>query len=536
MKRKKTPSPPPLQEQATGFLARLGALKRPIVAVASVGAVLSGMVGYYTTYKTVASVQTQPAKPTPIQAGPSIAVLPFADMSQAHDQEYFSDGIAEELLNLLAKVPQLHVTARTSSFSFKGKNVEIKEIANKLGVAHVLEGSVRRSGDTLRITVQLIRASDSFHVWSETYDRKIDDIFKVQDEIASAVVGQLKVKLLAATPTATAIDPKAYALILKGNYVANQHTPQATRQAIDFYRQAIAISPEAVAAWNGLAKAHMNEFDFGDLSPRDGFPKVRQAAQQALRFDPNSASAEAILGWIDILADYNFASAAVHYERAMTHTSSNPDVLDGYARFLFAIGKNAEALEVLRYWTSIDPANTENHFFLSLLNLYEGNLQASQESARTVLSLNPDFPMVRQILGLNELRQGRLQQGNAIMEAERAEFARPVGLALSYYSMGRKAESDAELAKAIQRSPQAVAVNVAHAYAYRGDTELAFKWLDKAVQFRDSGIFVVIHDQAFEPMRKDPRWTAMLRQIGIAPEQVAALKFNYIRPSTGTPP
>ncbi len=234
MTRRKNEPKPAAPARPAGMIARLGALKGPIVAIASVGAVLSGLVGYYTTYKTVASVQAPPTAAPAASTGPSIAVLPFVDMSQAKDQEYFSDGIAEELLNLLAKVPQLRVIARTSSFAFKGQKDDIKDIARKLQVAHVLEGSVRRAGDTLRITVQLIRASDSVHLWSETYDRKMDDVFKIQDEIAAVVVGQLKVKLLGAAPKATAVDPKAYALILQGNYIANQHSTEASTQAIGY--------------------------------------------------------------------------------------------------------------------------------------------------------------------------------------------------------------------------------------------------------------------------------------------------------------
>src|SRR6185436_19680789 len=183
----------------------------------------------------------------------SIAVLPFVDMSQGKDQGYFSDGISEELLNLLSKIPQLKVAARTSSFSFKGKGVEIPEIARQLHVANVLEGSVRRSGDQLRITAQLVRAAEGYHLWSETYDRKMDDIFKIQDEIAGEVVKELKVKLLGAAPKARRTDPEAYALYLQAVQLARQFNAEAFTKSDALYRQVLEIDPRYAPAWNGLA-------------------------------------------------------------------------------------------------------------------------------------------------------------------------------------------------------------------------------------------------------------------------------------------
>ena len=186
----------------------------------------------------------------------SIAVLPFEDMSQEKNQEYMSDGIAEELLNLLAKIPELRVIARTSSFAFKDQEVDIADIAKKLNVAHVLEGSIRKSGNTIRITTQLIRTSDSTHLWSETYDRPLDDIFAVQDEIAGAVVEQLKIKLLGAAPKAKPVDPKAYALYLQGRQFERQGTVASYEQAIALYQQALAIDPGYAEAWSGLAATY----------------------------------------------------------------------------------------------------------------------------------------------------------------------------------------------------------------------------------------------------------------------------------------
>src|SRR5262245_37972033 len=219
-------------------------------------------------------------------ADSSIAVLPFVDMSQAKDQGYFSDGISEELLNLLAKIPQLKVAARTSSFSFKGKEVEIPEIARQLHVANVLEGSVRRSGDQVRITAQLIRAAEGYHLWSETYERKMDDIFKIQDEIAGEVVKELKVKLLGAAPKVRTTDPKAYTLYLQARELGRQRTTETLGQSDALLLQALEIDPRYAPAWERLANNFVDKASIGALSNREGYARAREAVEKALRIDP----------------------------------------------------------------------------------------------------------------------------------------------------------------------------------------------------------------------------------------------------------
>ena len=219
-------------------------------------------------------------------------------MSADKEQEYFADGISEELLNLLAQVPELRVIARTSSFSFKGKEVDIAEIARKLNVANVLEGSVRKSGDTLRITAQLVRASDSSHLWSQTYDRQMTDVFKVQDEIAAAVVEELKIKLLGATPKAKTTDPRAYALFLKAREISRQYTAGALEQSIALYKESLAIDPLYAPAWDGLAIVYETQVDTDLRLADEGIRLALEATTQALALDPNYAPSHASLAWI----------------------------------------------------------------------------------------------------------------------------------------------------------------------------------------------------------------------------------------------
>src|SRR5205085_3163020 len=247
----------------------------------------------------------------------SIAVLPFVNMSDDKEQGYFSDGISEELLNLLSKIPQLKVAARTSSFSFKGKGVEIPEIARQLHVANVLEGSVRRNGDQVRITVQLIRASEGYHLWSETYDRKMDDIFRIQDEIAGEAVRELKVKLLAAAPRVRTTAPQAYALFLQAKDLARQFSPDAFAKSDSLLRQVLEIDPRYAPAWTGLALNANYEFGMGLLSGQEGNARAREAAEKALAIDPTYAPAHAALGLNALQSDNDVVGAARHLERAL---------------------------------------------------------------------------------------------------------------------------------------------------------------------------------------------------------------------------
>src|SRR5438034_430794 len=274
----------------------------------------------------------------------SIAVLPFVNMSEDKANEYFSDGISEELLNLLAKIPQLQVTARTSSFAFKGKETGIPEIARTLHVAHVLEGSVRKAGNSVRITAQLIRAGTDTHLWSQTYDRKLDDIFAIQDEIAADVVKQLKITLLGAAPKAHTTDPEAYALYLQAVQLGRQFTAEPFQQSDALYRKVLAIDPRYAPAWYGLARNFGNETGQGLLPGKEGFAQAREAAVRALAIDPDYAPAHAQLGWIAMYGDSDLVGAAQHLERALALDPADLRVLTTSVTLLQSLGRLDEAL------------------------------------------------------------------------------------------------------------------------------------------------------------------------------------------------
>ena len=263
----------------------------PEFAILTLLLLLGGGAFWYYQRANDATVPAPQPSPAAIATDRSIAVLPFVNMSADKEQEYFADGISEELLNLLAQVPELRVIARTSSFSFKGKDAPIAEIARTLNVANVLEGSVRKSGDKLRITAQLVRASDSSHLWSKTYDRQMTDVFKVQEEIAAAVVNQLKVTLLGDAPNTRTTDPQAYARFLQAREIARRHDLAPFEQAIELYKPALAIDPNYAPAWDGLAETYFYQTDYGGLTSEDGLSLVREAIGRALTIDPRYAPA-----------------------------------------------------------------------------------------------------------------------------------------------------------------------------------------------------------------------------------------------------
>ena len=460
----------------------------------------------------------------------SIAVLPFVDMSPAKDQEYMSDGIAEELLNLLAKVPDLKVIARTSSFTFKGKDVDITEIAQKLSVAHVLEGSVRKSGDKIRITAQLIRAADSTHLWSETYDRKMTDVFAVQDEIAAAVVGQLKIKLLGGAPKTRPTDPRAYALFLQARQIARQYTEVALEQSIALYKQAIAIDSSYAAAWVGLASVYEGQVDTDLRHPDEGMRAAREALDKALAIEPSFAAAHASLGWIAIFYDRDLVAAAGHLEHALALEPASPDILGVAAVLARRLGRLDQAIAIGEYLVALDPANPDWHGDLAFAYRFAGRLDEAIAESRTVLSLSPDYIWRRRVIGEIMLQKGDAHAALLEMQQESDEQARMTGLAMVYHALGRKAESDATLADAIEKYDKTSAHPIAVVLAFRGENDRAFEWLNEAVQNNDPDLGATALQPMLARLHSDSRWLPFLRKNGMAPEQLAAIKFNVTLP------
>jgi TolB-like protein/Flp pilus assembly protein TadD len=460
----------------------------------------------------------------------SIAVLPFVNMSEDKANDYFSEGISEELLNLLAKVPQLQVAARTSSFSFKGKPIEIPEIARQLHVANVLQGSVRKSGDQLRITAQLIRAAEGYHLWSETYDRKLDDIFKIQDEVAGKVVKELKVTLLGAKPTVRETDPKAYALYLQARQLGYQSTAEAFEKSDALYHQVLEIDPRYAPAWDGLAHNFVNKVGGGGVvSNQEGFAPARELAEKALAIDPDYAPAHSTLGYIANLENDD-AGAAKHFERALTLDPTDAVVLRAASAFLSNLGRLEEALALDQAIVRRDPVNTTVLFNLGNRQRFSGRYDEAIASLRTALSLNAGEGGVHYLLGLTLLLKGDAAGALAETEQEPNEISRMIGLPMAYHALGRKADSDDALSALIAKYEKDTSYNIAYVYAFRGEADQAFAWLDKALEYHDPGLSEIVVENLFDKIHSDPRWLPFLRKIGKAPDQLAKIKFNVTLP------
>ncbi len=458
----------------------------------------------------------------------SIAVLPFVNMSDDASNEFFSDGISEELLNLLAKIPELHVTSRSSAFAFKGEKIDIPEVAQKLNVAHVLEGSVRKAGNQVRITAQLIEASSDKHLWSETYDRKLDDVFAVQDEIAAEVVTQLKITLLGEVPTIEETDPEAYSLYLQARHARYQRTTESYEQAVALFQQALAIVPDYAAAWTGLGEVYNIQSSGGMMPREEGFRLADEAAERALAIDPGYAPTHALLALL-ATSKNDSITAASHYERALELDPTNVEILIGAASKLRELGRLDESIRILDYVLARDPVNPNGFSSRATLYLYTGRLDEAIASYRTALSLSPGIGQAHSLIGYTLLLKGEPEAGLAEIEKDPSVW-RLIGLPMAYHALGQTDKSDAALAELIEKWEQDAAYNIAYILAYRGETDRAFEWLDKAVLYNDPGLSDIATTPEFDNIHGDPRWLPFLESIGMSAEQLAAIEFEVSIP------
>jgi TolB-like protein len=481
--------------------------------------------GYFAADKLVLSkrgvatkqTSTQPSPPvTPTQIpDESIAVLPFVDMSEKHDQEYFSDGLSEELLDLLAKTPGLQVIARTSSFYFKGKQVTITEIANTLRVAHVLEGSVRKAGRTMRVTAQLIRAKDGVHLWSDTYDRDFKDVFKVQDEIAAAVVKALQIKLLS-SPVKSESGPHntdAYSLYLQGQYFARRASDVDVERGIASLKQAIALAPDFAPAHAELASAYIYLATFGN-GESSTLDRARVEVDEALRLDPNLRLAQNMRCNLALIF-WEWAAAKAQLNELLKSAPSDPEALFRSGALARALGHPDEALVYYHKALELDPLRVGYYVQLAMLLDGLGRRDEARSAAATAIAISPTVSKAHLLLGLFELNSGHLDAASAAIERESGEYYRLEGRAIVAFANKRMADSDAALAQLIEAFHDSASVQIAQAYAYRGERAKALDWLDRAVPQRDPGLINIKTDPLFAGLRGDDRYKAVLRRMNL---------------------
>ncbi|MFW6089770.1 MAG: tetratricopeptide repeat protein [Gemmatimonadota bacterium] len=460
----------------------------------------------------------------------SIAVLPFVNMSADTEQEYFSDGISEELLNLLAHVPELKVAARTSSFAFKGQNLGIPEIANQLGVEHVLEGSVRKSGEQVRITAQLIRAEDGFHLWSKTWERTLDDIFAIQDEIAADVVEELQVRLLGSATTTSDANPEAFNLVLQARHLVTFGTPESVRRAGELFEQSLAIDSTYAAAWVGLARQRFTMGGMG-LTPMDEASSLSAAgARRALEIDPRNAEAHAVLGSIALLMQNDPRRAAEQFDRALELDPTNHEVLRLASQLLRDMGRFDEARAVLDYVAERDPVNPATYARRGQLARMSRRYDDAIELFRQELSLNPGASGAHYEIALSLLLKGEPEAALETIADEPDEEYRTKITAVAQHELGRTAEHEAAFRELRERWSDVWPSEIAQVYAWKGEADAAFEWLDRAVEQNEDGLDQQYLHPYYDPIRDDPRWRRFLERTGTAPEQLAAIEFTVPLP------
>ena len=447
----------------------------------------------------------------------SVAVLPFVNMSEDKNNEYFSDGLSEELIGLLTRIPELKVPARTSSFYFKGKQVTISEIAKALGVAHILEGSVRKSGDTLRITAQLIRADDGYDMWSQTYDRKLDDIFKVQDEISAAVVKALKLTLLeGGMPKAKPVaNQEAYALFLQSRALHYRGTHADVETAILYAQRAVQLDPGFAPAWAAIADSLVYEYGTYGGPYTEVRSRAFAAAQTALRLDPNLSDAHLAMARVLGELDWNWPAADDELQTARALDPNNVLALEISSSYALLRGRNDEALQLAQKAATLDAVGVDAYSAIGDVHFASSHFADAESAYRKGSELNPTRAGLHLALGTALLARGEAAQALAVMQQETDEAMRAYGLTLAFDALGRRSDADRTLATLQTNFAASNAAAIASVYACRKQLDKAFAWLDRAYQQRDGGLAGFKFDPCAKNLRPDPRFKTLLGKLNL---------------------
>jgi len=460
-------------------------------------------------------------------SSPSIAVLPFVDMSPHKDQEYFCDGIAEEIINGLTRLEGLRVVARTSAFAFKDKHEDIREIGSKLNVNTLLDGSVRKAGLRLRITVQLVNAADGYQLWSERYDRDMEDVFAIQDEISLAIVDTLKVRLLEGEKTRLlnrfTADLEAYNLCLKGRYFWNKRTEGGLKKAIEYFEQSITKDPNYAAAYTGLADCYLVLGSYNYLSPKETFPNAKAAAEKALKIDDRLAEAHTSLAGLRQYWDWDWEDAEREFKRATELNSGYATAHHWYAVFLVAMGRFDESVAEAERARTLDPLSLPLNSLMGWV-LYEARqYDRSIEEYRKALEMDPSYVVVYSRLALAytqiaeyEKAIANIQKGMDLSEGGTTEMMTALGYV--YSMLGKKREAMRVLKELHETSRRRYVspVEIAVVYAGLSQKDEAFKWLETAYQQRDHSLGNLKVEPQLDNLRSDRRFAELLKRMGLS--------------------
>ena len=459
---------------------------------------------------TVSRGTAEPAAASFAPPAHSIAVLPFVDLSEKHDQEYFADGMTEEVIDLLSRVPDLRVPARTSSFYFKGRQATVRDVARDLSVAYVLEGSVRKSADRIRVTAQLARADDGYHIWSQTYDRDLKDVFKVQDEIAAAVIEALKARLstqrFVNQQRTGSLD--AYTEYLRGNQFSARDTKDSNQQALAAYRRAVALDPAFAAAYSALA---VSEWRVADQTTGEtvAYERAKAAAYRAIALAPDSPDGYWARGTLRYLNAFDWSGAQSDFEKALSLDAHDVRTLVNYGRLMATLGRIPEAVAMTRKALELDPLSVDAWDWLGYYFVSSGNLSAAREAVRHVatredndtgwlVALLADGPRRALAVVPKDVRQ------NALYRA-----------AVTEHALGHADASQRALDELIRDYAEGWAYQIALVYAWRGEADKAIEWLDRAYRQQDAGLTRLTLDPFFSALHGDPRFRALVRRMNL---------------------
>jgi TolB-like protein/DNA-binding winged helix-turn-helix (wHTH) protein/Flp pilus assembly protein TadD len=447
----------------------------------------------------------------------SIVVLPFLDLSEQKDEGYFADGVTEEVTSVLAQVRDLRVSARTSAFYFKDRATPVGEIGKTLGVANILEGSVRKSGDRVRVTAQLIRADTGYHLWSGSYERGPDDLFSVQTEIARAVVDKLKVSLLGDSNLHDELSANTAARTLYFQSIGelNLGTRGGVHHALEHLRQAVAQDPNFAQAWALLAGTYTATITYDDASVSTVEPLAMDAANRALQINPSLAEAHAAKARLLWVLDSNIGEALPEIRKALDADPNHSGALQMSARLQMICGHSDESVRLAREVVSRDPLVAKNYAELADKLFFAGQLPEAVQAYQTAIALNPGATYGRFLLAVVQLAAGDAKAGLASVDqgndAEERQILRPVMLD----ALGQHAEAEREQRIAERKYGPSAAADLAIFYAYRGDADHAMAWLEQAFQNHDAGMLTLQENPLFAKLRSDPRFQALLRRRGI---------------------
>src|SRR5438067_6265712 len=523
--------------------ARRTSKKSPLLVPAAILVILALLAGWWwmqrKNQQSVAA-HSVPTAPTNAPDQKSVAVLPFVNMSDDKGSEYFSDGVSEERLTVLQKIPGMHVAARTSAFSFKGKNATAQEIGQKLGVAYLVDGSVRKSGEAVRIAARLTRADTGEEVWSENFTRNLKDVFAVQTELAQTIVEQLRGRFGETDAGSTAKEKiqaevqaaekggtknaEAHQNYLQGRFYENRNSEKDTRKALAAFQGAVALDPKFALAWAGVARANIWYCNFateGGLKSFDAhLAAARDAIARALAIEPDLPDALFARSMIQTNFDFDWKGADETLRKALALAPQDPGLLAQAGNLAAARGEMAPALDFYRRAVAADPVNAQARSFLAgYLAVAKQYEEARAEYARAI-ELNSAAPYYHAGLGSAYLLEGKLEEAAGAAEADTAEWARLTIMACIRWSQKRIPESDAALAQLIKSSAETAAYQIADVYAYRGDKDRAFEWLERARRQRDAGLPGLRTDPYLANLRGDPGWYAFLHTMGLADDQL----------------